>query len=110
MGRPGWYRLFGHRLRVTRLALGISEAEAAAACLITLRTYRRREAGLPYHGWHYGLSSFVHKYDVSWHWMLAGHGEMRASAEEARKADLSPPTMRWTQINPGRQQDPRLSS
>jgi transcriptional regulator with XRE-family HTH domain len=83
-----WYRDFGHRLRVTRLALGITEAEAAAASLITLSTYRRREAGLPYRGWHEGLSSFVHKYDVSWNWMLAGSGEMRASAEEASKAEF----------------------
>jgi hypothetical protein len=54
--RLEWYRNFGQRLRQTRLALGISEAEAAAACLITLRTYRKREAGLPYHGWHRGLT------------------------------------------------------
>jgi hypothetical protein len=86
--RLTWYCDFGRRLRVTRLALGISEVEAAAASLITLRTYRRREAGLPYRGWHFGLSSFVHKYDLSWSWMLAGSGEMRASAEEARKAEF----------------------
>jgi hypothetical protein len=70
------------------LALGITEVEAAAASLITLRTYRRREAGLPYRGWHFGLSSFVDKYDLSWNWMLAGSGEMRASAEEARRAEF----------------------
>lgn len=84
-----WFRDFGHRLRVTRLALGITEVEAAAASLITLRTYRSREAGLPYRGWHDGLSLFVDKYDLSWNWMLAGAGEMRASAEKARAAEFA---------------------
>jgi hypothetical protein len=41
--RLAWFQDFGLRLRVTRSALGITEVEAAAACLITLRTYRRRE-------------------------------------------------------------------
>jgi hypothetical protein len=84
-----WYRDFGHRLRVTRLALCITEVEAAAASLITLRTYRTREAGLPYRGWDEGLVSFVHKYDLSWNWMLGGSGEMRASAEKARIAEFT---------------------
>ena len=34
------YRAAGHRLRVTRLTLGVTELEAAAAHGVTLRTYR----------------------------------------------------------------------
>jgi transcriptional regulator with XRE-family HTH domain len=41
-------RQFGRRLRVARIALGISEQEAADAHGITLATYRRREAGKPW--------------------------------------------------------------
>jgi hypothetical protein len=74
--RRTWFRDFGHRLRVTRLALGITEVEAAAACLITLRTYRNREAGLPFRGWHEGLSLFVDKYDLTYDWLLCGEGDM----------------------------------
>jgi DNA-binding XRE family transcriptional regulator len=36
---------FGHRLRVTRIVLGVSEAEAADALGVTVRTYRKYEAG-----------------------------------------------------------------
>jgi transcriptional regulator with XRE-family HTH domain len=35
----------GRRLRLTRLALEITEQEAAAGARITLRTYRKWEAG-----------------------------------------------------------------
>jgi transcriptional regulator with XRE-family HTH domain len=72
-----WYQAFGARLRATRLTLGIGEAEAAAACLTTLRTYRRRETGLPFRGWHEGLVSFAQKYDLSYTWLFAGHGPIR---------------------------------
>ena len=40
-------RAYGRRLRLTRIALDITEAEAAAAHGVTLRTYRRWEAGSP---------------------------------------------------------------
>jgi hypothetical protein len=74
--RLKWLQAFGARLRATRLTLDVSEAGAAAACLLTLRTYRRREAGLPYRGWHDGLVSFVQKYGLSYDWLLAGDGPM----------------------------------
>ena len=72
--RVEWFEAFGRRLRETRLALGISEVEAAAASLLTLRAYRKREAGLPYRGWHCGLVSFAQTYDLSFTWLLAGGG------------------------------------
>ena len=37
-------RAFGHRLRVTRLALGITEAEAAKAAGRSVATWRKYEA------------------------------------------------------------------
>jgi transcriptional regulator with XRE-family HTH domain len=42
--RDGWLRGFAQRLRAARMALGISEDEAAAAAGISLRTWRRFEA------------------------------------------------------------------
>jgi hypothetical protein len=51
------------RLRETLLASGISEVETAAACLIDLRTYRRREVGLPDSGGHRGLISSAQTHD-----------------------------------------------
>jgi hypothetical protein len=38
-----WYREFGHRLRVTRIALDLTEEEAAAAAGRTVETWRRYE-------------------------------------------------------------------
>jgi hypothetical protein len=35
------------RMRIARLALGITEREAAAAWRVTLRTYRKWEGGSP---------------------------------------------------------------
>jgi len=60
----------GHRLRVTRLALGITEREAAAASGVTVRTYRRWEAGGYPRGT--GLRDFAARYDVSMDWLLFG--------------------------------------
>ena len=39
-----WFREFGHRLRVTRIALGLTEAEAAKAAARSVRTWQRYEA------------------------------------------------------------------
>jgi transcriptional regulator with XRE-family HTH domain len=78
-----WYQAFGARLRATRLTLGIGETEAAAASLVTLRAYRRREAGLPFRSWHEGLVSFAQKYDLSFAWLFAGYGPIRAADFDA---------------------------
>jgi hypothetical protein len=61
-----WFRTFGPRLRATRLALGMTEAEAAAVARTTVRTWRRREAGRPGRQWHYELYLFVTAYDLSY--------------------------------------------
>lgn len=65
------FRLTGHRLRVTRLALGISEKEAAEAHGVTLATYLKYEAG----GYQRGCQPccrFAKKYRVSLDWLMAG--------------------------------------
>jgi hypothetical protein len=69
-----WDRAFGQRMRRARVTLGISEAAAAAACLITTRTYRRWETGLRHRNPVFGLISFSKKYNVSLEWLLGGPG------------------------------------
>jgi transcriptional regulator with XRE-family HTH domain len=72
--RLAWYRDFGNRLRVKRLASGITEVEAAATCRISLRTYRKWEAGGRSRGGHSGLLAFAKKYDASLCWLFGGGG------------------------------------
>jgi transcriptional regulator with XRE-family HTH domain len=60
----------GRRLRVTRLALGISEKDAASAYGVTLQTYRKYENGAPERG--SAFVDFAEKYDVSIDWLICG--------------------------------------
>jgi hypothetical protein len=69
-----WHRAFGQRLCRTREILGISEAEAAAAFLTTIRTYRRWEAGLRFYKGHEGFFSFSQKYNVTLKWLYGFSG------------------------------------
>jgi transcriptional regulator with XRE-family HTH domain len=64
-----FYRNMGVRLIITRLVLGLSEASAAAAHGVTLRTYRKWEAGGHHHGGHQKLLAFCKKYHVSLDWI-----------------------------------------
>jgi transcriptional regulator with XRE-family HTH domain len=68
-----FWEAFGHRLRVTRIALEISEQEAAKAFGVTLRTYRKYEAGGHQRG--NGASDFAEAYDVSLDWLCHGEGD-----------------------------------
>jgi DNA-binding XRE family transcriptional regulator len=61
----------GHRMRLTRFALGITEKEAAAAWGVTLTTYRRYEAGAPQRSSGPTLR-FSEVYDVSFDWVICG--------------------------------------
>jgi transcriptional regulator with XRE-family HTH domain len=64
---------FGHRLRVTRLALGISEQGAAEAFGLSLATYRKYELlGIPKRASTSKLLKFARKYDLSLDWLLDG--------------------------------------
>jgi transcriptional regulator with XRE-family HTH domain len=69
-----YWKGYGHRLRVTRLALGLTEQQAAEAYQVTLRTYRRYEDGQP-QGSGSGWLRFAEKYDVRLSW-LGGQGSL----------------------------------
>jgi transcriptional regulator with XRE-family HTH domain len=60
----------GRRMQITRLALGLTEQEAATAWRLTLRTYRKWEAGAPQRGSNF--LCFAEKYDISLDWLLGG--------------------------------------
>ena len=72
---PDYYFGLGHRLRVTRIALGISEAEAAASAQCCLRTWRKYEETGRVRGG-YPLVCFAGKYDISLDWLVSGDGAM----------------------------------
>jgi transcriptional regulator with XRE-family HTH domain len=65
---------FGRRLNAARLALKLSEQEAANAMRITVKTYRKWEAGGLKRGGMAHIVSFCEAYDVSASWLLAGEG------------------------------------
>ncbi len=65
------WKIAGHRMRVTRIALGLSEKEAADAWCVTLPTYRRYEAGARQRS-AYGCVEFAEKFDVSVDWLMGG--------------------------------------
>ena len=62
----------GHRLRDTRLVLGITEREAAEAARSTVRTWRKWEIhGCLMMG---PLLHLADKYDVNLDWLISGDG------------------------------------
>lgn len=85
-----WYAV-GHRLRTARIALGISEAEAAGGCKVSLRTYRRYEIGRPQRD--SGVIDFGNKFGLSLSWLATGEGAYVSAAfakEAAGKIALLP--------------------
>jgi hypothetical protein len=57
------------------LRLGVTEEEVAAAYGVTVRTYRRWEAGRPQRGTNLsGIQNFAEKYNVGLDWILSGGG------------------------------------
>jgi transcriptional regulator with XRE-family HTH domain len=102
-----YYRDFGARLRTLRQLRGYTEREAAATAGVTLRTWRRREAGsvaIRNDGW---LSDFAEKYNVSYTWLICGAGPIGLSEYRAQMAELKglPPFVA-EQMIPGKR--PRL--
>jgi transcriptional regulator with XRE-family HTH domain len=86
------WRAVYSRLPITRLVLGISEAEAAAAARVSLRTYRKWEAGHD-RPTNTGILAFAFAYDVSLDWLVNGERSWllnRIAAKNAagRAADL----------------------
>jgi transcriptional regulator with XRE-family HTH domain len=66
-----FWRDYSHRLRVTRLALGITEADAAEAHGVTLATYQKWEAGCRQLTVGFAIR-FAEKYEVSLDWLIEG--------------------------------------
>ena len=64
------WREAGRRLRVTRLVLGLSEAESCR-CIRRLQTYRKYEAGARQTSMSPSLN-FAQKFDVSLDWLVQG--------------------------------------
>jgi transcriptional regulator with XRE-family HTH domain len=69
---PASSRGFGRRLRLARVALGLTEHQAAAAAAVTLQTFRRWE-GRRWPHQHWGaVAAFAAAYDVNLDWLLLG--------------------------------------
>lgn len=65
-----WHAV-GYRLRLTRSALGITEHQAAEAFDVSLRTYRRYEAGRRQRSAAPAVN-FARRYHVSLDWIFDG--------------------------------------
>ena len=65
------YREFGHRLRVARLVLGLTEEQAAATAGRSVKTWRKYELTGKGRGT-MPLLLFAEKYRVSLDWLLFG--------------------------------------
>ena len=74
----------GHRLRVVRIVLDITEQEAADVCGVTLRTYRRYEQGAKRKSIR-PVKNFARHYGVSLGWLFDGEGILN-SEHVGRKA------------------------
>src|ERR1700677_60526 len=74
MNRKEWLAV-GHRMRVTRMVLGITEQEAASGFGVSLRTYRGYEAGRRQRSAQ-PACKFARQFDVSLDWLLAGEAAM----------------------------------
>lgn len=71
---PASWRGYGHRLRIARLTLGVTEGEAAAALGITLRTYRKWEARRWPPVSAGPVLAFAEIYNVNIDWLICGEG------------------------------------
>jgi DNA-binding XRE family transcriptional regulator len=60
----------GHRLRVSRIALGLTQAEVANACGVSVRTYQRYETGHRQRG--SGIVDFAFAHNVCLNWLIGG--------------------------------------
>jgi transcriptional regulator with XRE-family HTH domain len=74
----------GHRLRVARIVLDVTEQEAADVCGVTLRTYRGYERGSKQKSIR-PLKNFARHYGVSLGWLFDGEGILN-SEHVGRKA------------------------
>jgi transcriptional regulator with XRE-family HTH domain len=76
------WQAIGERLRVVRIALNLTEDEAAEAFGVTVRSYRRYEAGdVKFRGERW--LRFCYRYKISTDWLICGDGR-RLKAHLAR--------------------------
>src|SRR5579872_1204528 len=66
-------KFFGERLRILRIVLGYTDARMADEIGISLRTYRKWEAGGTVRKW-LPLQAFLDHHEVSYNWSLSGDG------------------------------------
>lgn len=73
------------RLRITRKTLGLSERDAAAAAGVTIKTYRKWEAGGHAQS-SVTLTRLCHELEVSVTWMVSGEGRFLARDSYERRS------------------------
>jgi transcriptional regulator with XRE-family HTH domain len=77
-----YYRELSRRLRIARHTLGLTEKEAAAGACVTVRTWRKWEAGRAVRRYD-SLSSFCREFEISVDWMCMFEGPfLKATREE----------------------------
>jgi transcriptional regulator with XRE-family HTH domain len=91
----------GHRLRVARITLGFPESKAAAACKVSLTTYRKWEAGGAQRNCYKQLSRLAKKFDVSLAWLAADAGDPPSNSADGKIAFLSVKPSRGKTSHPG---------
>lgn len=67
------YRAFGHRLRTARIAVGLTEEQAAKAAGITVVTWRRYERGGRIRT--QAMVRFAGMYSVNLDWLICGDAQ-----------------------------------
>ena len=72
--RYEFYIAFGRRLRYARARLNITEQEAAASFGVSVRTYRKYEAGKRPRDGSFGYLDFAYTFDVEPAWLLGIKG------------------------------------
>jgi len=90
-----FWRAVGRRLRVMRGALGLTEQQAAKGFGVSLRTYRRYEAGQRQRS-AVPAVNFARRYNVSLDWLFDGdrHRIGRCLSHSAGKIAILPVTRR----------------
>jgi transcriptional regulator with XRE-family HTH domain len=83
------WRTVGHRMRLTRIVLGLTAQEAADAYGLTLQTYRKYETGRPQRGTE-PTRRFARKYGVSCDWLYDGEwGGIREHLANSAKGKVA---------------------
>ena len=74
-----FWRQVGRRFRIARLALGLTDEQAAAAAGVTVGTWRKWENNGPRRAGHLGPLDFADRFGVSIDWLFRGRGAGIAS-------------------------------